>query len=53
MRRLIEETRGKEVELLDGVKVKHPQGWALVLPDSENLSTGFLVKVIARKLQKN
>ncbi|MGI6658440.1 MAG: sugar phosphate nucleotidyltransferase [Dethiobacteraceae bacterium] len=35
MRRLIEETRGKEVELLDGVKVKHPQGWALVLPDSE------------------
>lgn len=35
MRRLIEETRGGDVELLDGVKVKHPQGWALVLPDSE------------------
>lgn len=35
MRRLIEETRDSEVELLDGVKVRHDDGWALVLPDSE------------------
>lgn len=35
MRRLIEETRNSEVELLDGVKVRHHDGWALVLPDSE------------------
>ncbi len=35
MRRLIEETRDSEVELLDGVKVRHADGWALVLPDSE------------------
>jgi mannose-1-phosphate guanylyltransferase/phosphomannomutase len=35
MRRLIEETKGSDVELLDGVKVKHEHGWALVLPDSE------------------
>ncbi len=35
MRRLIEETQGDDVELLDGVKVKHAEGWALVLPDSE------------------
>ncbi|NLM46472.1 MAG: NTP transferase domain-containing protein [Firmicutes bacterium] len=35
MRRLIEETRGGNVELLDGVKVRHGQGWALVLPDSD------------------
>ncbi|MDW7651169.1 MAG: sugar phosphate nucleotidyltransferase [Bacillota bacterium] len=35
MRRLIEDTRNGDVELLDGVKVKHPEGWALVLPDSE------------------
>jgi mannose-1-phosphate guanylyltransferase/phosphomannomutase len=34
MRRLIEET-GKERELLDGVKVYHEKGWALVLPDSD------------------
>ena len=35
MRRLIEDTRGGDVELLDGVKVRHPEGWVLVLPDSE------------------
>ncbi|MCW3489303.1 sugar phosphate nucleotidyltransferase [Dethiobacter alkaliphilus] len=35
MRRLIEETQNDDVELVDGVKVRHPQGWALVLPDSE------------------
>jgi mannose-1-phosphate guanylyltransferase/phosphomannomutase len=35
MRRLIEDTQGSEVELLDGVKVKHAEGWALVLPDPE------------------
>jgi mannose-1-phosphate guanylyltransferase/phosphomannomutase len=35
MRRLIEETSGGDVELIDGVKVRHGQGWALVLPDPE------------------
>jgi mannose-1-phosphate guanylyltransferase/phosphomannomutase len=35
MRRLIEDTQGSDVELLDGVKVQHVDGWALVLPDSE------------------
>ncbi|MEW6697733.1 MAG: sugar phosphate nucleotidyltransferase [Bacillota bacterium] len=34
IRRLIEEQSG-ELELLDGVKVYHPDGWALVLPDPE------------------
>lgn len=35
IRRLIEEPPAQELELLDGVKVYHPQGWALVLPDPE------------------
>lgn len=35
MRQLIEETEGSRVELLDGVKVYHDHGWALVLPDPE------------------
>jgi mannose-1-phosphate guanylyltransferase / phosphomannomutase len=35
MRRLIEDTSAGDVELLDGVKVRHGSGWALVLPDSE------------------
>lgn len=34
IRRLIEESPGK-MELLDGVKVFHRDGWALVLPDPE------------------
>ncbi|WP_003543258.1 mannose-1-phosphate guanyltransferase [Desulfotomaculum nigrificans] len=34
IRKLIEEQSGK-LELLDGVKVYHPNGWALVLPDPE------------------
>ena len=35
MRSLIEDTGGRDIELLDGIKVMHKQGWALVLPDSE------------------
>lgn len=35
MRRLMEDIKGRQVELLDGIKIYHPQGWALVLPDSE------------------
>lgn len=35
IRRLIEEKPGEELELLDGVKVYHPNGWTLVLPDPE------------------
>ena len=35
MRRLIEEMQEGDVELIDGVKVQHSQGWALVLPDPE------------------
>lgn len=34
MRQLIDETRGRHVELLDGIKVYHENGWALVLPDA-------------------
>jgi mannose-1-phosphate guanylyltransferase/phosphomannomutase len=64
MRRLIEETQGGDVELLDGVKVKHPQGWALVLPDSEKpiyriYSEGYsaemaeeLTEVYVKKIQQ-
>ncbi|HHV63110.1 MAG TPA: NTP transferase domain-containing protein [Firmicutes bacterium] len=35
MRTLIEETQHQEVELIDGVKVFHQTGWALILPDSD------------------
>ncbi|MCL6639130.1 MAG: mannose-1-phosphate guanyltransferase [Firmicutes bacterium] len=35
IRRLIQEAAGERLELLDGVKVYHPDGWALVLPDPD------------------
>jgi mannose-1-phosphate guanylyltransferase/phosphomannomutase len=33
MRLLVEQTKGREVELVDGVKVFHDGAWALALPD--------------------
>lgn len=35
MRSLVERSVGLDVELIDGVKVRHPEGWALALPDPE------------------
>lgn len=38
MRRLIEESPSDRMEMLDGLKVYHPEGWALVLPDPDKPS---------------
>ncbi|HXW39366.1 MAG TPA: hypothetical protein VEJ44_06705, partial [Acidimicrobiales bacterium] len=35
MRTLVERSRGRELVLVDGVKILEPDGWALVLPDPE------------------
>lgn len=35
MRSLVEQTQGRDVVLIDGVKVNHGRGWVLVLPDPE------------------
>jgi mannose-1-phosphate guanylyltransferase/phosphomannomutase len=35
MRSLIEEAPEERIELIDGVKIYHEDGWALVLPDSD------------------
>jgi len=35
MRSLVEQSADHDVELLDGVKVRHDGGWALALPDTE------------------
>ncbi len=35
MRTLVEQSKDREVELVDGVKVRHDAGWALALPDPE------------------
>jgi mannose-1-phosphate guanylyltransferase/phosphomannomutase len=35
MRSLVEHSKGRDVELVDGIKVLHGDGWALALPDPE------------------
>jgi mannose-1-phosphate guanylyltransferase/phosphomannomutase len=35
MRTIVEQAKDREVVLVDGIKVLHPDGWALVLPDPE------------------
>lgn len=35
MRNLFEENKDRELEMTDGLKVFHEEGWALVLPDAE------------------
>ncbi|MGB6057247.1 MAG: mannose-1-phosphate guanyltransferase [Microthrixaceae bacterium] len=35
MRTMVEQTQGREVDLIDGIKVYHETGWVLVLPDPE------------------
>ena len=35
MRSLVEMTKDREQELVDGVKVRHGEDWALALPDPE------------------
>jgi mannose-1-phosphate guanylyltransferase/phosphomannomutase len=39
MREMVEQAAGEEVVLVDGVKVLHGDGWALVLPDPEDAIT--------------
>jgi len=39
MRTLVEQTHGREVDLIEGVKIHHERGWVLVLPDPEDMST--------------
>jgi mannose-1-phosphate guanylyltransferase/phosphomannomutase len=36
MRMLVENSKDHELVLVDGVKVLHDDGWALVLPDPED-----------------
>lgn len=37
MRSLAEEAKGKDVDILDGIKIFAPDGWVLIVPDPEEL----------------
>ncbi len=39
MRSLVEASKDEEMVLVDGVKLVHPDGWALVIPDPDEPST--------------
>lgn len=36
MREMVERTKGRDVVLIDGVKIDHGESWALVLPDPDD-----------------
>ncbi|MEQ8842585.1 MAG: sugar phosphate nucleotidyltransferase [Acidimicrobiales bacterium] len=36
MRVLVEQSNDRDVDLVDGVRIHHPEGWALVLPDPDD-----------------
>ncbi|HMR95677.1 MAG TPA: sugar phosphate nucleotidyltransferase [Microthrixaceae bacterium] len=44
MRSLVEQTHGRDVDLIDGIKVHHATGWVLVLPDPEEPITHLWVE---------
>ncbi|MHB8171035.1 MAG: sugar phosphate nucleotidyltransferase [Thermincolia bacterium] len=52
MRKLIEETMEKDVELVDGIKVYHDNGWTLVLPDSDQPVFRVLSEATSDKVAK-
>jgi mannose-1-phosphate guanylyltransferase / phosphomannomutase len=39
MRVLVEQAKTHEIDLVDGVRIHHPDGWALVLPDPDQPTT--------------
>jgi mannose-1-phosphate guanylyltransferase / phosphomannomutase len=52
MRTLMERSGDRELELVDGVKVRHPDGWALALPDPEEPITHIWAEAGTRERAK-
>jgi len=44
MRQLMEDIKGQQLELIDGIKVLTEEGWALIMPDAEKA----LFKIVAQ-----
>jgi mannose-1-phosphate guanylyltransferase/phosphomannomutase len=44
MRILVEQSKDREVDLVDGVRIRHDDGWALVLPDPEEPTTAVIAE---------
>ncbi len=46
MRGLVELAKDREVELIDGVKIIHEDGWVLALPDPEEPLTHLIAEAV-------
>jgi len=44
MRVLVEQSKSRETDLVDGVRIHHPEGWALVLPDPDDPITRVMAE---------
>ena len=44
MRVLVEQSKDRTVDLVDGVRIHHDQGWALVLPDPDEPTTSVIAE---------
>ncbi len=44
MREMVERTKGRDVTLIDGVKIDHGDSWALILPDPDDAIVHVLVE---------
>ena len=44
MRTLVEQAKGRDVDLVDGIRIHHDGGWALVLPDPEEPLTRVIAE---------
>lgn len=44
MRRLLQEMKGEQLQLIDGIKILTDKGWALILPDSERAQFKIVVQ---------
>ncbi|NGQ93754.1 NTP transferase domain-containing protein [Brevibacillus sp. SYP-B805] len=49
MRRMMEEMKGMPLELVDGIKVYEPQGWVLILPDTEEAHVKIISQGVSRE----
>jgi len=49
MRKMMEEMKGKEMELVDGIKIYDATGWVLILPDPEESHVSVISQASSRQ----
>ena len=53
MRTLVEENRKENIDLLDGLKIFFPDGWALILPDSSKAAIHIYAEGESEEITQN